>query len=145
SQAAKFIKKVGFTLLRGEGITVAGLINIAGVDDHAAKHFGQASKVSEKDLLSKLPSEIYTLLLKHMPAVDKQALGHFDLQLSGHSHKGQFFPLNLITPYIYEFGTGLLDLPNHSRLYVSRGTGVWGPPIRILAPPEITVIDLVRA
>jgi len=143
-QALKFTKDLGFTILRGEGVTVEGIINIAGVDDPTAKRFDRIQGKSEQELLANLPSDKFTLLLKHMPIINKKAIDYFDLQLSGHTHKGQIFPFGFLTRLVYATDSGLLNLPNHTRLYVSRGTGVWGPPIRILAPPEITIIDLVH-
>ncbi len=137
-------EKAGITILRGKVLTIEGLINIAGVDDPAALRFAQSASVSEKALLSSLPPAIFTLLLKHRPAVSKESLGLFDLQLSGHTHKGQIFPFSLITRLYYPVHAGLKDLPDGSYLYVSRGAGTWGPPIRFLSPPEVTIIDLIR-
>ena len=137
-----FIENAGFTLLRGEGIT--GIINVAGMDDPAGKIFGLTKDISEKELLAGLPRGKCTLLLKHRPFADKTATGLFDLQLSGHIHKGQIFPFTLVTALLYPITSGRLDLPNGSLMYVSRGSGTWGPPIRFLAPPEVTVIELVR-
>jgi predicted MPP superfamily phosphohydrolase len=140
-----FTREAGFTLLRGEGRTVSGLINIAGVDDPAGRGFGTAREIPEKALLSSLPAEKFTLFLKHRPLVDETAADLFDLQLSGHSHKGQIFPFTLIIKLLYPVDAGLLRLSGGSLLYVSRGTGTWGPPMRFLAPPEVSVIDLVPA
>jgi hypothetical protein len=137
-------EKAGITILRGKALTIEGLINIAGVDDPAARRFGQSASVPEKTLLSSLPPSLFTLLLKHRPEVSKESLGLFDLQLSGHTHKGQIFPFSLITRLYYPVHAGLKDLPGGSHLYVSRGAGTWGPPIRFLSPPEVTVIDLIR-
>jgi predicted MPP superfamily phosphohydrolase len=142
-QAMDFTEKAGFTFLRGEGLTIAGLINIAGVDDPAGKNYGLFREISEKKLLSGLPTEKFTLFLKHRPLLDRNAIGLFDLQLSGHTHKGQIFPLGLITKLFYPADSGYLDLPNNSHLYVSRGAGTWGPPIRFLSPPEVTVIEII--
>jgi len=143
-QALLFTEKAGFTVLRGEALTVAGILTIAGVDDPTGKRFGLLTGVSERALLSGLPREKFTLLLKHMPVVDENALGLFDLQLSGHTHKGQIFPFSLITRLFFPTYAGLLHLPNNSYLYVSKGSGTWGPPIRFLSPPEVTVIELVH-
>ncbi len=143
SQALGFIKQAGFTVLRGQGITVQGFINIVGVDDSAGRHYNLFKDISEKELLLQFPKGQFTLLLKHRPLVDKNAIGLFDLQLSGHSHKGQIFPFSLITKVYYEFDAGYSQLADGSHLYVSRGSGTWGPPIRFLAPPEVTVIDIV--
>lgn len=144
SRALNFTEKAGFTILRGERLTVAGVINIAGVDDLQGKTLGFFRGGLEKDLLSGLPNEKFTLFLKHRPLVDKSTLGFFDLQLSGHVHKGQIFPFSLITWMYYPTHAGLSKLSNSSNLYVSRGAGTWGPPIRFLSPPEVTVVELVH-
>jgi predicted MPP superfamily phosphohydrolase len=143
-QALYFTERAGFTVLRGEAVTVAGLITVAGVDDPTGKVFGHSGGASERALMSGLPRDRFTVLLKHMPVVEENAPGLFDLQLSGHTHKGQIFPFNLITRVLFPTDAGLLDLPNNSHLYVSRGSGTWGPPIRFLSPPEVTVIELVH-
>ena len=143
-QALDFTRKAGFTMLRNEGVTAGCGINIAGADDPAGRRFGLKDKVSEKELLQGLPHEPFTLLLKHRPVVDPGSIGLFDLQLSGHVHKGQIFPFNLITWLFYPVRVGHLVFENGSYLYVSRGSGTWGPPIRFLAPPEVTVIELVH-
>ncbi len=145
TQAVDFTEKAGFRILRGEGLTVAG-INIAGVDDPQAKVYSRLKGVTETKLLSGLPPERFTLLLKHRPLIDSNAVGLFDLQLSGHVHKGQIFPFSLITGlYYHPIQAGFADLAHNSHLYISRGAGTWGPPIRFLSPPEVTVIDIVRS
>ena len=85
------------------------------------------------------------LFLKHRPKVEPESLGLFDLQLSGHVHKGQIFPFNLVTFLFYPVRTGFSTYSQNSSLYVSRGTGTWGPPIRFIAAPEVTVIELVNS
>lgn len=140
--ALKITTDAGFRVLRGEGLNIPGVINIAGVDDPAGKRYGLEPNVSEKVLLSKLPRKYFTLLLKHRPQLNETEGGLFDLQLSGHTHKGQIFPFSLIVKLFYPNFSGLVSLNNNSYLYVSRGTGTWGPPIRFLAPPEVTVIEL---
>ena len=143
-QALLFTEKAGFTMLRGEMVTVADAINIVGIDDRTGKQMGVFKGGSEKDLLTGLPDEKFTLLLKHMPLVDKGAMGLFDLQLSGHTHKGQIFPFNFVVKLLFPTDAGLVYLNNASLLYVNRGSGTWGPPIRFLSPPEVTIIKLVH-
>ena len=143
-QALAFKKAAGFTLLRGDGVNINNIITLAGVDDPAAKYSGMYRDVNEKALLSSFPRERFTVLLKHRPLVEREAVGFFDLQLSGHVHKGQIFPFSLLTKLYYPKYAGMLNV-NGSLLYVSRGSGTWGPPIRFLAPPEVTVIDIVRS
>jgi predicted MPP superfamily phosphohydrolase len=94
--------------------------------------------------LSSLPEDRFTLLLKHQPIIDAGAVGLFDLQLSGHTHKGQIFPFNLVTRLFYKRHAGLSKIQENAFLYVSRGSGTWGPPARFLSPPEVTLIELVR-
>ena len=94
-RSLRFTEEAGFRVLRGEGVSIAGLITIAGVDDAAGRSGGLIKDISEKSLLEKFPKEKYTILLKHRPTVDQEALGLFDLQLSGHSHGGQIFPFKL--------------------------------------------------
>lgn len=142
--ASCFTENAGFTLLRGETRSPGGIITVAGVDDPVEKAFGISRKVSEEELLSGLPRERFTLLLKHRPLVDRNSLGLFDLQLSGHVHRGQIFPFSIFTWLYYPVQSGFASLPRDSRLYVSRGAGTWGPPIRFLSPPEVAVIELVH-
>jgi predicted MPP superfamily phosphohydrolase len=141
-----FIENSGFTILRGEGIVVENMINIAGIDD-LAEEKKQRDNISEtrdeRDALSGLSPDMFTILLKHRSDVNSKSTDLFDLQLSGHTHKGQIFPINLITPFIFRHHSGFIRLPNRSALYVSRGAGTAGPPVRFLSRPEITVIDIV--
>ena len=144
-QAMNFTERAGFKMLRNEGLTIDGLISIAGVDDPQAKSFGLFGQSPEKEILSSLPRDTFILFLKHRPLLDPDAAGLFDLQLSGHVHKGQIFPFSIITWLYYPTQSGLAELPGNALLYVSRGSGTWGPPIRFLSPPEVTVIDIVHS
>jgi predicted MPP superfamily phosphohydrolase len=145
SQALRFTEQSGFIVLRGETKAVAGCMTIAGVDDPAGKAFGIVPVTSEQALLAAVPQGRFALLLKHRPLVDKKAEDLFDLQLSGHTHKGQIFPFSLFVKLSTPYDSGLVRLGRRLNiLYVSRGTGTWGPPIRFLAPPEVTVITLIH-
>ncbi len=123
---------------------IPGVITIVGVDDPSGRRNGSPENATEARLLSGLPKDRFILLLKHRPIFEKEDAGHFDLQLSGHTHKGQIFPFSLIIKEMYPIDAGLLDLGNGSFLYVNRGSGTWGPPLRFLSPPEVTIIDLVH-
>lgn len=144
-QAIDFTERAGFRMLHDEAATAGSLINIVGVQDPAIERVTHSRPAPEKNILRKVPLDKFTLLLKHRPYVDPESLGLFDLQLSGHVHKGQIFPFNLITYLFFPVRTGFTPYPQNSAFYVSRGTGTWGPPIRFLAPPEITVIELIHA
>jgi len=147
--AVKFHQQAGFRMLRAEAVEpVPGLI-IAGVDDPGRHRpgvaaAGQADTADSGPLLAGLPRDKFVLFLKHQPDVP-EGHGRFDLQLSGHTHAGQIYPFRWLTRLRYPMLAGLYDLPGGGQLYVSRGTGTWGPPIRVFAPAEITVIELVPA
>ena len=142
-QALAFTAKAGFRILRGEGEAPGGLLNIAGVDDPAGVGIGRGKADGEKELLASLPPDRFTIFLKHRPVVDRDSLGLFDLQMSGHTHRGQIFPFNLLIRFFYPGNSGLNDL-GRSHLYVNRGAGTWGPPIRFLSPPEVTMYEILR-
>jgi len=139
-KSINFTRDAGFKVLRDEALTLPGLINIAGVDDPAGGR--KNLEEHEKEILSSLPGETFTLLLKHRPHVGPGSDRLFDLQLSGHTHKGQIFPFGLLVKLVHGRISGLHRLDSGSLLYISRGSGTWGPPFRILSPPEVTVINI---
>ncbi|HOW83436.1 MAG TPA: metallophosphoesterase, partial [Spirochaetota bacterium] len=140
-----FTKRAGFTLLRNEWAMTGSGIVIAGVDDPAGEHSGIRPDRTEAEMLSSAQRGPYVILLKHQPKVARENTRLFDLQLSGHTHGGQIFPFTALVRIAFPFICGMYHIDEGTDLYVSRGTGTWGPPIRFLAPPEITVIDLVPA
>jgi len=142
-EAMEFTANAGFTALRGGIATVAGAVDLAGVDDPGIHRLTVPGYPSDREILSRAGGGRFTILLKHQPLVEKDAIGAFDLQLSGHTHGGQIFPFSLITRLVFPFHKGNYRLTGGALLHVSRGTGTWGPPVRFLAPPEITIIDLM--
>jgi predicted MPP superfamily phosphohydrolase len=140
----EFTDDAGFTVLRGKGMIVTDFITMVGVDDPAGKPYGSYAEVKEKELLSGFPKQNFTVFLKHRPVVEEDAMGLFDLQLSGHVHKGQIFPFVFAVKAFFPYVSGLHGFQYGSCLYVNRGSGTWGPPIRFLSPPEVTVIDIIR-
>jgi predicted MPP superfamily phosphohydrolase len=142
-EALAFTERAGFTVLRDKGLPVGDVVNIAGVDDRTGLYWDKVPETSEAEMLQSLNTKNFTLLLKHRPEVDRESLGLFDLQLSGHTHKGQIFPFNIVTLLYFPIHWGCLNPIDHCFLYVSRGSGTWGPPIRFLSPPEVTLIELI--
>ncbi len=137
-----FTRKAGFRILRNSAVKVTPFLTLAGIDDPAGAIFDKKGSVCESELLENLSGDSIILLLKHQPRVESASSRFFDLQLSGHIHGGQIFPFSFLTFLAYRCGTGLKSLGKGQYLYVSPGTGTWGPPLRFLAPPKITVIDL---
>lgn len=134
-----FLRSAGFTVLRGESAIASGIV-FAGIDDSTAAMPGQQARVDTRKALASVSKNDFIVLLKHQPVVDSET--PFDLQLSGHIHGGQIFPFGYLTRLVYGVRTGLTRLADGRWLYVSRGTGTWGPPLRIFAAPEITLITV---
>jgi uncharacterized protein len=146
--ALAFHERAGFKLLRGDSVDVAGII-LAGVDDPAlygphwsGRPTAAPPEVEEAALLDRFDPARFVILLKHQPRVEPKA--RFDLQLSGHTHAGQIYPFRYLVCLVHPMLEGMHVLNNGARVYVSRGAGTWGPPIRVFAPPEITLIELKR-
>ncbi len=126
------IRKCGITpLLNSNQIITRGSarLGIAGVTD---------SEPDPKKAFEGLADINFRILLAHQPGIaEKAAALGFDLQLSGHTHGGQFFPWTLVIRKIHRFHLGLFQL-GKMKIYVNAGTGSWGPPIRLGTRPEIT-------
>ena len=135
-------KRLGLKVLLNEHAVVthdgAPLV-VAGVTDFSAHHFNPAQRSDPAAALAGAPSDAGAkILLAHQPRSASAAeTAGYDLQLSGHTHGGQFWPWNLFVRFQQPFTAGLHRL-NKLWVYVSRGTGYWGPPNRFGAPSEIT-------
>ena len=130
---------------QGDSQIMAPLV-LAGVTDFTAHHFDKAHRSDPALALQGAPAAaLVRVLLAHQPRSAQAASdAGFDLQLSGHTHGGQFWPWNLFVPLQQPFTAGLNRLQN-LWVYTSRGTGYWGPPKRFGAPSEITALRLVAA
>ena len=143
------IRRLGLTVLMNQHVVLhhrgAPLV-LAGVTDYTAHHFDPAQRSDPHAALAHAPAEsAVKILLAHQPrSAEAAADAGFDLQLSGHTHGGQFFPWNLFVPLQQPYVAGLNKLRD-LWIYTSRGTGYWGPPKRLLAPSEITRLRLVTA
>lgn len=119
---------------------------LAGVTDYGA---GRRLAGHDSDPLlarSGAPDNVPSILLAHQPrSAFAAAAAGFDVQLSGHIHGGQFFPWNLVIGLVQPFDIGLHRVAGSMALYVSAGTGYWGPPNRLGVPAEITSIRLTGA
>jgi uncharacterized protein len=149
-RSVRFFEQTGIRLLRNEVHHIPELnVALVGVDDPAMVHFRDgANYVAERldPLMAGIGAEQFVILLFHRPwgwleAVHPRGV---DLQLSGHTHGGQLFPFHLIVKWFDPFLHGRFDRDGRT-LIVSRGTGTWGPPMRVLAPTEIVVVDVVPA
>ncbi len=142
------IRRLGLTVLKNEHVVVehegASLV-LAGVTDYSAHHFDPEQRSDPQAALRGAPEGAARILLAHQPSTAAAAAAAgFDVQISGHTHGGQFWPWNFFVRYFQPFTSGLNRLQN-LMVYVSPGTGYWGPPNRFIVPGEITRITLVAA
>ena len=143
------IRRLGLRVLKNEHVVLnhngASLV-VAGVTDLSAHHFDAAARSDPAAALRGSPADAGAkILLAHQPnSAMAAASAGFDVQLSGHTHGGQFWPWNLFVGFFQPFTAGLYRLKD-LWVYVSRGTGYWGPPNRFGVPSEITRIRLIPA
>ncbi len=140
-----FLKSIGIRPLRNEHVVLGDgpdSIQVAGVDDWTADRFGNGHGSDMSRALMGRDETSPVVLLAHQPVHFGQAREHgVDLQISGHTHGGQIFPFGILARLVQPFVAGL-HRRGDSQIYVSSGTGYWGPPMRIAAPSEITLIEL---
>lgn len=118
---------------------------MAGVTDYRAHRFGADHRSDPEKALRDAPERAPKIVLAHQPrSADAVRDAGADLQLSGHTHGGQYFPWTVVIHFVERFVAGLYD-HGPMKIYVSRGTGYWGPPTRVGSPPEITLLTLRRA
>ena len=142
------LRRLGTRVLMNEHVMIdhdGAALAVAGVTDYSAHHFDPSHRSDAPAAMAGVPRGAVKVLLAHQPrsAAEASAAG-FDLQLSGHTHGGQFWPWNHFVRLQQPFTSGLHRL-GLMWLYISRGTGYWGPPMRFGIPSEITRIRLVAA
>ena len=117
---------------------------VGGVTDHRAGQMVPSHASDPHKAIENAPEHDFSLLLAHQPSsVYEAAKAGWKMQISGHTHGGQFFPFNFVVGMVHEFSAGLAK-HLETFIYVSRGAGYWGPPNRLGAPSEITKITLRR-
>lgn len=139
------LNRLGFTTLLNEHRMIThgnGRLLLAGVTDYRGGSFSQHHRSDPYNALKNAPLSDLKILLAHQPkTIFEAARAGFDIQISGHTHGGQFFPwifaVGLNQPYVAG-----LHKHDKTQIYVSRGTGYWGPPVRVGSPSEITLIKL---
>jgi len=143
TRAVGIMQRAGVKVVRNEMVTLPGGLQILGIDDPTGTRRMGERGFDFGALLRMADPQKPSIFLYHQPIrfeeVVEQGIG---LQLSGHTHGGQLYPIILISEQIYPLTPGL-HRSGQSVLYVSRGVGTWGPPMRFLEPPEIVLIRLV--
>ena len=145
-----YMERIGWDVLHNRHVTIergGDRLVVAGVDDATAA--GSGVRGHGQDLATALAGadpELPVLLLAHQPKqVSDAARAGVDLQLSGHTHGGQIWPFNFLVRIEQPVVHGLSRHGERTQLYTSRGTGFWGPPFRVFAPSEITLLTLRSA
>lgn len=143
------LRRLGITVLLNDHVVLqhdGAVAVVAGVTDYSAAHFDPAHRSNPFAAIAGSPPDAgVRILLAHQPrSAPAAADAGFDLQLSGHTHGGQFMPWNFFVRMQQPFVAGLHRL-RRLWVYTSRGTGYWGPPKRFGAPSEITLLTLVTA
>ena len=144
-----YIERIGWAALHNRHIVVergGDRLVVAGVDDATAKASGVHGHGADLDeALAGADRALPVLLLAHQPKqVTHAAAAGVDLQISGHTHGGQIWPFNFLVRLEQPVVHGLSRHGDRTQLYTSRGTGFWGPPFRVFAPSEITLVTLRR-
>jgi predicted MPP superfamily phosphohydrolase len=141
------LRRLGTRVLINEHVVLdhdGAKLAVAGVTDFSAQHFDPSHTTDPHGAAKGVPADAMKLLLAHQPrSAALAAEAGYHLQLSGHTHGGQFWPWNLFVPLQQPFTAGLNRI-GRMWIYISRGTGYWGPPMRFGIPSEITRIRLVR-
>jgi hypothetical protein len=141
------LSRLGVKPLRNERVSLGdgeASFDLAGVDDWMA--FGRGHGPNLPRALEGRDASRELVLLAHQPKqIDEAAAQGVGLQLSGHTHGGQIFPWGFFVRFQQPYVSGLVRHGGSTQLYVSNGTGFWGPPMRVGAPPEITLLELRSA
>jgi len=141
-EAIKNLQEAGVRVLKDEWVKIEDSFYIIGRDDLSSERFGKNKRKSLAELTGSIDKSMPLILLDHQPRnLNEAAKEGIDLQLSGHTHRGQLFPNQLITGRIYEVDWGYLK-KDDMHVVVSSGFGTWGPPIRVGNRAEIVDITL---
>jgi uncharacterized protein len=137
----EILSKSQVEILKDSSIEVEGVV-IVGRDDLTAETFRGKERASIEELFSEIDREKPIILMDHQPMKRREAIDlGADLMLSGHSHRGQMFPLSLLTNAFFDLDWGFKQYGS-MKYIVSSGYGTWGPPIRIGSSSEIVVINI---
>jgi len=139
---ARHYEEVGIRVLRDDYVKIEDFLYIVGREDKAVRQLIGKERKELADILKDVDTSLPIILLDHNPKYLNEAaeLG-IDLQLSGHTHRGQIFPGSLITSRIFEIDWGHLRKGNYN-IIVSSGYGTWGPPLRIGTNSEVVNIKI---
>jgi len=140
--AVKYLSEHNINILRDSLVKIDDSFYLVGREDRSISSFAGKKRKELSALISETDKSLPIILMDHQPfGLDSAVKSGIDLQISGHTHNGQLFPINLIEKFIFELSSGYLK-KEQTHFYVSTGVGTWGPPVRIGNRPEIVNIKL---
>lgn len=142
SNAVNYLSQFGIRFLRDEVLKIDNQFYIAGREDVSSSTFKGKERIALKEILNACDKHLPVILMDHQPiALNEAAENNIDLQISGHTHHGQLWPLQFITKRVFKLSWGFTKIKN-SNFYVSSGVGSWGPRVRIGNRPEVVSIEM---
>ena len=116
--------------------------NLVGINDLISKRLN-IMPYDIKQSFKEIDNDKCTIVLAHQPkTVEITQHIPYDLMISGHTHGGQIFPFGLLVIIDQPYLAGLYQIDSKKQIFVSRGAGYWGPPVRVLAPSEISILHI---
>jgi hypothetical protein len=129
-------------MLRDQSVKIADSFYLVGREDRSVGRFNGHLRKALPELMAAVDKKYPVILMDHQPfGLNEAVTESVDLQISGHTHYGQIWPLNYIVERIYELAWGYKKIAG-THFYVSNGVGTWGPPVRVGNRPEIINIRL---
>jgi len=140
--AVSYLEQNGITFLRDEVVTINNSFSIAGREDQNMSTFAGSRRKQLKDILDITNHDLPIIVMDHQPiSLSESAENLIDLQISGHTHNGQMWPLNYLTNRIFKLSWGYKKI-NDTHFYVSCGAGTWGPRVRVGSFGEVVLVNL---
>jgi len=142
SDSVDFMNKHKINVLLDESVVIDKSLLLVGREDKTVNRFTGKHRKPLSELLAGKKTDLPIIVMDHQPSsINESVKSMTDLHLSGHTHNGQLWPLNYITNALFEVSYGYAKIDN-THIYVSKGYGTWGPPVRTTGRPEIVVLQI---
>ncbi|MCL2155344.1 MAG: metallophosphoesterase, partial [Leptospirales bacterium] len=142
SKTVNFMKKHKINVLLDESVEIEKSLLLVGREDKTVNRFTERNRKTLAELLHGKRIELPIIVMDHQPSSINESITNMaDLHLSGHTHNGQLWPINYITNAIYEVSCGYTKIEN-THIYITKGYGTWGPPVRTTGRPEIVFLKI---
>ena len=142
SKAVNFMRQHKINVLLDESVVIDKFFLLAGREDKTVSRFSDKQRKSLSEILAGKNTDLPIIVMDHQPSsIGESVKNMADLHLSGHTHNGQLWPLNYITKALFDVSNGYAKIDS-THIYVSKGYGTWGPPVRTTGRPEIVVLQV---